>query len=190
MPEKASYRLKLLGGQHSLADKSKPVLNEKGEPTGRYERRVVGKDGEFDSPVNLAASEPGRYQLLGATGDPEADAKSSRIAELEAEVARLKAEQAGGFRTPGDPTAEVAATSPSVSPGGQVTTGFQKAAPVRSEPMLPAEAEKHGGQKAAGGPNLDAMTAQQLQEYADQNEIDTRGAKKREDLLRVLRSQK
>lgn len=195
MPDKeqAKYRLRLTGGAHTLADKGKPILGPDGRPTGRFERVHVRQGGEFDSDVNLSALEPERYQLVSGGGSSD---QARKLAEAEREVARLRAELASG-RTPGDPTPQVAATSPAVAPGGQVSTGSQQARGAQgSGPLLPAEAAKRGGapddaakaaSEADADDGLDEKTVAELKEEAAAREVDLHGAKTRDDILKRLR---
>jgi hypothetical protein len=191
-------KFKLRAGKHVLGDKSKPINGPDGKPTGRYESKVITAGQTFESDRDLATAEPQRYEAVGG------HQQASRIAELEAELARVKAQQGGAIRTPGDPTLEVAATSPAVAPGGQVSTGFQQASGLRSAAMLPDEAVKHGAQEGQGegqgaeaqteeeGPDdYESMTLTELRAKAEEDEIDLpSGYVRKEDLIHRLRAAK
>lgn len=133
-----------------------------------------------------------KFEAVGG----EVAASRDRIAELEAEVKLLQSQQAtadtGEFRTPGDPTPENLAKSPAVFLGGQVSTGKQQSAPggegrVPSGPLSTAAATRP---KSGDDAKLNAMTVPQLKEYAEDHEIDVRGAKSKDDYLRAISSAK
>lgn len=191
----ATFRLR--AGKHVVADKSKPLLDNAGKPTGRFEPKVVTAGGTFESDRDLATAEPQRYEAVGG------HQQASRIAELEAELARVKAGQGAGTRTPGDPTPSVAATSPAVAPGGQVSTGFQQTSGGRSGPILPDDAVKHGAQQGQGEgqdepphavrapDDYDTLNLTELRAKAEEEEIDLpSGYVKKEDLIHRLRAAK
>jgi hypothetical protein len=196
------YRLKLKAGQHVMADKSRPRLDDQGRPTGRFHSVTVNAGGEFDSDVNLASLEPERYDLVGG----DAAAQSRRIADLERELAQAKAQMARqGSRVAGDPTPSVAAENPAVAPGGQVSTGYQKSEPVRSSAMLPEEAAKHGAnvppqvlaaaqqakqQVSFTEAELRGMTVTDLRELAEEEEVDLKGATTKDGIIGAIRSAK
>jgi hypothetical protein len=115
-------RFKLLAGQHVQADKSKPLLHPDGKPTGFYERATFNAGQIVESDRDLVADHGNqKFELIG--GDEAA--AHDRIAQLEAELATVRAQQAGDT-TPGDPTPRNLTGSPSVAPGGQVSTGYQQ----------------------------------------------------------------
>lgn len=176
-------RYRLLAGQFIHADKSKPLLDADGNPTGRFEsvthtatstnKPVVTSDTDL-----VAKHGPQKFELLDGHGE----AASGKIARLEAEIVKLKsqvASSAGGFRTPGDPTPENLLHSPSVAPGGQVSTGFQGAIDMDDRPADAGE-----GLDA----DLDHLTVKELREYANENEINLHGATTRDDILKAIRN--
>jgi hypothetical protein len=85
---------------------------------------------------------PAQFELVG--GADESD--KARIAELEAELSKLKAQGQRG-RTPGDPTPENLLHSPAVAPGGQVSTGYQGKPPEGAEAQLLGEGADEGDDK-------------------------------------------
>lgn len=202
----ATYRLRLLTGQHVWTDRSQPIRDPDGNPTGQYERRTVNAGGEITSSRNLAESEPQRYVLI--SGDMAA--AQDRITRLEAELAQARAAQAPKtFTTPGDPTAENLLRSPAVAPGGQVSMGFQATTGGHSGPMAAQDATRAGAavpgaeegeeepQQAqpsaqhaqhAQQENLDEMTVADLREKAARDNVSLGQARTKEDIVRALRA--
>jgi hypothetical protein len=244
-------RFRLLEGQHVQADKSKPILGSDGKPTGRFERRTFKKNDVVESDIDLEARfGSSKFQTL----EGASQAADDRIAQLEAELAKLKTEQAqktaersGGFRVPGDPSQEILLGSPSVAPGGQVSTGFQGPPPEEAQARTatakqaqprgqapegqqqqtvtgwgrppgsgaqsPEEAEESAKQQQARTAaqasakqpqqpqqqpskspseaeyhaSLDRMSVQELKSHAADEEIDLRGATRKEDMIRIIK---
>jgi hypothetical protein len=189
-----AFKIQLEGGQHIVADKSKPRLGADGKPTGRYESRVITKGGTFESDVDLGAREPTRYRTIG--GDVT-DA-NARIAELEKQLAEERAKRATA-------STATSADNPAVAPGGQVSSGFQKTSGAGQSTAMTAEAAAHGGNVSApdqeghpvrGGlhaekePEYDAMTADELRAHAKERHIELHGAKTKDDLIKAVRKKK
>jgi hypothetical protein len=122
-------------------------------------------------------------------------------------------------RSPGDPTPEIERTSPSVAPAGQVAQGFQGAtSPVNtttpsgplpveaaqteeSEESEEADDKEESPPKAPPAPrgprakrsvpdNLDRMSLNDLRAFAAEEEVDIKGATRREDIIRQIRASK
>lgn len=187
----AKYRFELLESQHIEADKSKPVLGPDGKPTGRFEKKTYTKGQLIDTDTDLATKlGANKFRPVGNDGG------QARIAELEAELAAARA--ALGPRTPGDVTA-LNLSSPAVAPGGQVSTGFQRAAGAQgSAPMSPEEAAAHGGYGGESGEStsessleqygdLEDKTVHELRDIAEAEEIDLRGATRKDEILKAIR---
>lgn len=192
----AKYRFRLLHGQHIEADKSKPRLDVEGKPTGRFESKTFERGSVINSDTDLAAKlGSNKFELLTGGGGED------RIAELERELADLKA---GKAATVGS----VSIDSPSVAPGGQVSSGFQKAVgPGGSAAMTPEEAAAHGGNVGAGvnkgssnatskasrdlesehGGDFHKLTVKELHDIAASEEIELHGAHTKEDVVKALR---
>lgn len=199
---RSEFRLRLKSGQHVSTDRSKPVLDDDGKPTGRYERVTVNEGGEITARSNLAEKEPQRYELIGGTEASQAD----RIADLERQLAEARAQGAGYGTTPGDVTAYMAEHAPAVAPGGQVSTGYQKSTGTRSAAMLPDEAAEHGGLPAgikedanagggsAGGDEsddgLDDMTKAELRETADREGVHVPANASKDEHVRAIRKER
>jgi hypothetical protein len=218
-----SYRL--LAGQHVQADKTQKPVKMKVAGTEdvieRYPTRTYKVGDVVDSDIDLAARF-GADHFAPVGGQQASDAR--KIADLERQVSELRAkaqakQPGAAFSVPGDPTQEIAATSPSVAPGGQVSTGHQQTSggvpgqPAISGPMSPADLERmteraeargegeagsKGTAKGAGrsrstksDDQLHGMTVEQLHEYAAEEEINLHGATKKDEIVRAIqRAQK
>jgi hypothetical protein len=134
----ARYRFELLGGADVRMDRSKPLLDADGKPTGLYERLAVRKGGIVESDHDLAAKEPLRYRLISGDAGPD----RGKIADLERQKADLERQLA-------EARAEIAAHNlgggeAAVFPGGQVSSGIQRSTGAGSTgAMTPDEIEKH-----------------------------------------------
>lgn len=160
------YTLKLKAGQHVFTDREKPVLDAEGKPTGRYERRTVVKDGILTSNKNLAATEPERYELVGG----DAAVAAARIADLERQLATARAQHVTAQTATADDDDD---TQPAPAPA-TTQTAWPAAAPLPTT-QQPSK-------------DLDAMTAQELRDYAEEYEIDLKGATRKDDMIRVIRA--
>jgi hypothetical protein len=172
-------QFKLLGGMHIQADKSKPIKDADGKPTGRYEARVFRVGQVVESDADLVAKHgPNKFERLGG----DAEAAHDQIRKLEAELAQARAQlgtQGGTFRVPGDPTPENLERSPAVFPGGQVSTGFQGSVGGQSTGGLSPHADAE--------PDFDSMKLAELKDYAATNEIDLGDAKHKDDVLAAVK---
>jgi hypothetical protein len=175
-------RYKLLAGGFEQADKSKPILGPDGKPTGRFEkRRFVAKGGSqpiVESDTNLIAKfGPGQFELVGG------DDSSRKIEALERELATLRAKKG----TPGDVNADNLLHSPSVAPGGQVSTGWQ----ANSGPMDPDDAERAGANLPEGSDasddDLEGMTVAELRGYAADKDIELHGATHKKEIIAAVK---
>lgn len=184
----ARRKFRLLAGMHEQADRSRPLLDAEGNPVpGRFERQLFRTGDVVETDKDLVALfGPQKFEALGG----QAASDAAKIAELEAEIARLRASQqaaqqaAGGFVTPGDPTPKNLIGSPAVAPGGQVSTGFQGPAP---EGARKAAAAGEGKEEADDG--LDALTVAELRAQAEEDEIDLKGAHNKAEIIARMRGQ-
>lgn len=176
-------RFKLLAGQHIAADKNAPKLDHEGKPTGRFENRTYTKGDVVENDADLVAR-------FGAGKFAYADAadSSSRIAELEAEVARLRAQaqvvptaRGPALMTPGEPTAQ---QGPAKAPGGQVSTGVQGDVGAANAQL---GAQQGQGQDDFSAESLEEWTVADLRDLAAEEEIDLRGATRKDEIIATIR---
>jgi hypothetical protein len=184
---------KLLAGLHVQDDKDKPVLDDKGKPIpGRFHSKTYSASQVIESDIDLA-DRHGHQKYQPLQGETR---NTSRTA---------------GDKSPG--------MNPTSFPGGQVASGFQESTspthdealgtiPSKSGPasdevrkkLEAAESRANESQVAqkptqkesirATPAQLDAMSQKDLKEYAEDREIDLRGAKTRDDILKVLKTAK
>jgi uncharacterized small protein (DUF1192 family) len=171
-------RYKLLAGGFEQADKSKPILGPDGKPTGRFEKRHFRAGATVESDVDLIAKfGAGQFELVGG------DDSSRKIAALERELATLRAKKG----TPGDVNADNLLHSPSVAPGGQVSTGWQ----ANSGSMDPDDAERAGANVPEGAEasddDLESMTVAELRGHAADRDIELHGATTKKDIIAAVK---
>jgi hypothetical protein len=170
-------RYKLLAGQHVAADKSKPINGPDGKPTGRFEL-VTYKAGQVvNSDADLVAKfGAGHFERVDG-----GDGSQEKIAALERELATLKSK----LGTPGDVNADNLLHSPSVAPGGQVSTGWQ----ANSGPMDPDDAERAGANVPEGSDDddLEGMTVAELRGYAADKDIELHGATHKKEIIAAVK---
>lgn len=181
MPKKTMHRFKLLAGQHVQADKSRPILDAEGKPTGRYAAyQTFNRNDVLESDKDLAA-------MFGKD-------KFESVGTYEADVP----DPHGNMRTPGDPVPLIAATSPSVAPGGQVSTGFQasgRAATPEEVERIQAKFEGQAGSDADSDADwsdedLEKMSASDLREVAKERNVNLHGAHSKAEILKALKGGK
>jgi hypothetical protein len=149
---------------HVQADRSKPLLDPAtGRPTGRFERQTFDAGNGTGKAVFVESD----VDLVAKFGPQkfeaqggESAAQAARIDELEKELAAMKAQR---------PAAQSASA---VAPGGQISTGLQ------------------GGQPSgAAHDEFDAWTVNDLRDHAASEEIDLKGARTKEEILKAIRAQ-
>jgi hypothetical protein len=196
-------QFKLLAGQHVADDRAKEPVRTRdpatGEVTERHPPRTYRAGEVVESDADLVAKfGAGHFELVG----PEAAGAHARVAQLEAELAALRA------RTPGDPASAVSADNPSVAPGGQVSTGFQHtsggvpgplpadqharagvagAAERQPQQQAPAQQQRAAAPRGVSDADLDGMTLAELRTHAAEAGVDLHGAKTRDEALKAVR---
>lgn len=184
----------LLAGGHVQPDKDKPVKGPDGKPTGRFEpkrfKATASSHPVIESDIDLVARFGGDKFAYA-----DVEAKNDRIKELEAELAKAKAELAARPAAP-EQTASF--------PGGQVSTGFQASGgPADAETVQKIQEQKGGdAQKAAaraepkprdleaeyGG--FDSLTKAELEDIAKSEKVEYHAHDTKADLAKKLKAKK
>jgi hypothetical protein len=196
----ALYRL--LVGQHLQADPD-------WEPS-KMELKAAEASGIDPKPPTRTYS---AGQLVESETDLVAKCGSEKFQLVSGKPTRKVPSASSKNPTPGDPTPEVAATSPAKFPQGQVSTGHQGSTtnpqgetvtgPVGDESFVtgrgpqsrvapdagveePAAEEESGDLEVRYG-NFDEMHVDDLKQVAEAEEIELKGATRKADIIKVLR---
>lgn len=179
----------LLAGGHVQPDKDKPVKGPDGKPTGRYAAKrfkaTTSSHPVIESDIDLVARFGGDKFAYA-----DVEAKNDRIKELEAELAKAKAELAARATPPLEQTASF--------PGGQVSTGFQAsggpayaetAQKIQAQAGKPKDEPKPRDLEAEYG-GFDSLTKAELEDIAKSEKVEYGAHDTKADLVKKLKAKK
>lgn len=170
-------RYRLLVGVHVGPDFSarpKKITDpDTGFVTERYPSKTYQKGALIESELDLV--EWGGHQKFARAGE-------------EAPVRQRSTSM--GSASPGDVAPDVAKQGGGKPfPSGQVPEGFQGESGPAAAPATASDAPAPAAQQQAPDDNFDSWTLADLKAYAAEEEIDLKGATKKEDVIRAIRGQ-